>query len=727
MKALIFVVILFFTIIFDAVAGGNLKWKNYSPLEGKALQFDYSNDNILWIAGSGGLFSYNINTNSWKSYTTAEGLSKIWCKSIYTIRDTIFVGTEQGGANIFDINAERFIPFLQNQVTYITEDRPTVNCIYPKENGIWVGTSNGLYLVDRISLDTICRFTMADGLGENYIYGIVEDEKYLWLATAYGGAYIMDPPYTGGLSRLDKGTREIQNFQIGVGPAINFFWSVDSYGDILWLAGKNGLICFDKKNNIFNKVEELEIKSTSRIKVDNDLVWCVGYDLNGKNKIFKVDRINKTIINSIILPVDYRTVNITIDSENIYLVWGNGLFKINKINLQLEEIPTSFVPSMYSYTVAADNEIVFSGSGRYLVMIDPFINSISKIPLPGNDCDIIRHIRFDNNNLWVSTNRGLIQYDRQSFSIKNHYLNSLQIYFSVPDSQYIWMSTSLMLYKLNTANNQIISKDLSMELNTFGTPQITSLLINNNDVWLSFYGQENGGGLITGIVKLDRYSLTTKVIKKLNIGNFTQAIGTLIDRGEYLIASGNVISKVDKDNLSFETLIPYKSGKIAIKNNILFSINSERGVNIFDLITRQELYHLKESNGLLHNWVNDMSVTDNYCWFSTYAGISGLELSSIVKVEQKHNILPKSFELLQNYPNPFNPSTIISFNLPQKSFVSLKVYDLLGREIESLVSEELPAGNYKRQWNPAKLPTGVYFYQLEAGSFTETKKLIFLR
>ncbi|MDZ7406155.1 MAG: T9SS type A sorting domain-containing protein, partial [candidate division KSB1 bacterium] len=85
------------------------------------------------------------------------------------------------------------------------------------------------------------------------------------------------------------------------------------------------------------------------------------------------------------------------------------------------------------------------------------------------------------------------------------------------------------------------------------------------------------------------------------------------------------------------------------------------------------------------------------------------------------------FHLEQNYPNPFNPTTTISFSLPLGSFVSLKVFDALGREVSTLVSEELAAGTYVRQWEAAGLPSGVYFYRLQAGSFTETKKLILLR
>jgi len=91
------------------------------------------------------------------------------------------------------------------------------------------------------------------------------------------------------------------------------------------------------------------------------------------------------------------------------------------------------------------------------------------------------------------------------------------------------------------------------------------------------------------------------------------------------------------------------------------------------------------------------------------------------------NTAPKNFRLSQNYPNPFNPSTSISFVIGHSSFVSLKIYDVLGDEVASLVNEEKPAGSYTVIFNGADLPSGVYFYQIKAGSFIQTKKMILLK
>jgi beta-glucanase (GH16 family) len=92
-------------------------------------------------------------------------------------------------------------------------------------------------------------------------------------------------------------------------------------------------------------------------------------------------------------------------------------------------------------------------------------------------------------------------------------------------------------------------------------------------------------------------------------------------------------------------------------------------------------------------------------------------------VNQKAN----QFSLDQNYPNPFNKKTTISYNIPSKSFVSLKVFDFTGREVSSIVSEEMPAGVYSQHWDGTNYSNGIYYCRLNAGSFSETRKLILLK
>ncbi|MHB8337398.1 MAG: T9SS type A sorting domain-containing protein [Ignavibacteriaceae bacterium] len=91
--------------------------------------------------------------------------------------------------------------------------------------------------------------------------------------------------------------------------------------------------------------------------------------------------------------------------------------------------------------------------------------------------------------------------------------------------------------------------------------------------------------------------------------------------------------------------------------------------------------------------------------------------------------LPTAFKLDQNYPNPFNPTTTINYSVPKTSFVIIKVYDVLGNEVKTLVNEEKKAGNYRTQLTTVskQWASGVYFYRMSAGGFTETKKLILMK
>lgn len=102
-------------------------------------------------------------------------------------------------------------------------------------------------------------------------------------------------------------------------------------------------------------------------------------------------------------------------------------------------------------------------------------------------------------------------------------------------------------------------------------------------------------------------------------------------------------------------------------------------------------------------------------------------LPSFTGIEQTGNGLPDGYKLGQNYPNPFNPSTRIEFSLPQSEFVNLRVFDLLGREVATLVNEEKVAGSYRVTFDAKAIPSGVYYYVLNAGSFRQTRSMLVVK
>jgi|GEM_PF-5913752 hypothetical protein len=121
---------------------------------------------------------------------------------------------------------------------------------------------------------------------------------------------------------------------------------------------------------------------------------------------------------------------------------------------------------------------------------------------------------------------------------------------------------------------------------------------------------------------------------------------------------------------------------------------------------------------------------------STFSGVGNTHFSTWHAIDLSGNptntlfverVAGETMRLAQNYPNPFNPSTTISFTIPHSSFVTLKVFDVLGREVATLVNEEMTLGWYERMFDGSNLASGVYIYRLHAGGFDQIKKLLLLR
>ena len=102
--------------------------------------------------------------------------------------------------------------------------------------------------------------------------------------------------------------------------------------------------------------------------------------------------------------------------------------------------------------------------------------------------------------------------------------------------------------------------------------------------------------------------------------------------------------------------------------------------------------------------------------------------AAVTDIPDETKKLPTIFALNQNYPNPFNPRTAIEFSIPKTGYVTLKMYDLLGQEVATLVSDRLTPGNYKYPWDASGFATGVYYYKIEAGGgFIQTRKLLLIK
>ncbi|UCF64585.1 MAG: T9SS type A sorting domain-containing protein [bacterium] len=104
-----------------------------------------------------------------------------------------------------------------------------------------------------------------------------------------------------------------------------------------------------------------------------------------------------------------------------------------------------------------------------------------------------------------------------------------------------------------------------------------------------------------------------------------------------------------------------------------------------------------------------------------------LYVNPVVGIKAFSDVAPASLELSQNYPNPFNPTTAIEFSIPKSELVTLKIYNTLGEEVSTLVSDRLSVGSYQYEWNASGLASGVYLYRLQAGEYGETRKMILMK
>jgi len=183
----------------------------------------------------------------------------------------------------------------------------------------------------------------------------------------------------------------------------------------------------------------------------------------------------------------------------------------------------------------------------------------------------------------------------------------------------------------------------------------------------------------------------------LHAGQFNKAIDTY----------NNLIETHAGDyyevNARFQKLFAYKN----IKN---------------DNITAQEMLSQINSLGLTDPfWLSKIQIAD----YLLEDNSKSMVKKSVTSLDE--NILPKEYALSQNYPNPFNPTTVIQYDIPKDGFVTLKIYDILGREVKTLVNENKLQGRYYISFDASKLASGVYIYRLQAGNYIATKKLLLLK
>jgi len=238
-----------------------------------------------------------------------------------------------------------------------------------------------------------------------------------------------------------------------------------------------------------------------------------------------------------------------------------------------------------------------------------------------------------------------------------------------------------------------------------------------------------GGRLAAVLCNLRWKSIPSSAILSCEI--YTNTVGSLAGIPGTRIGSAVQIPLVNVDHFTTIPVDMLAAGVTVVAGtnyHIVLSLVGATGADHIEVFT---------DDGTA-NADNRSSVFSGGTWRNS--GASGSELSGKnirirpvvvsssvpLAVDSEFEGTPSSFELLQNYPNPFNPSTEISFSIPQSGVVSLKVFDVLGREVATLVNGEQESGTHIVQWDAKDMASGVYLYTLRAGSYTQTRKMMLI-
>ena len=243
----------------------------------------------------------------------------------------------------------------------------------------------------------------------------------------------------------------------------------------------------------------------------------------------------------------------------------------------------------------------------------------------------------------------------------------------------------------------------------------------------------------------DWISLNTPTSSSLNsIYFFDNERGFAVgDSGTILYTYTGGVSPTNNPPLPFHLLTPANEDSMQIMRSISFTwqkvVDPDNNPILYTLLISGDSCATWNAYGPVSDTVlqvhSPAQIPGRYFWMviandgmlaTPSLDVFAFNIFSVADVGESGDV-PGAFVLSQNYPNPFNPTTKIKFVIPNSSFVNLKVYDVLGREVTTLVNEEKPAGEYEVEFSGKNLSSGVYYYQLKADNYVETKKMLFIK
>ena len=411
------------------------------------------------------------------------------------------------------------------------------------------------------------------------------------------------------------------------------------------------------------------------------------------------------------IPTVFRSSGLTVMDNNILVPTVRGLYESSNLGVNWSQI---------SPNKAIVNSLVSSGGYLFAGLSYDGVYTSSDNGTNWNKTSLenisVSAMTVNGNKIFAGTD----QYYGVYFTTNNGTNWSL-----CPDT-YTYAITSMassgnnifasgQTFILRSTNNGLNWSNISNHGTYYNT-----LYITGNNI---FEGTENG--LYRSTNNGSNWSLTSlsgSITALTSIGNSLFASGPSLNN-----TGGVSVSTNNGDTWTPTNLI--NAGfiySLASSGTTLFASTLENGIY---KSTNNGLNWVRKNEGLNHTPpMVSLLVNGNYIYAGTIEySVFRRSINEIVGIQTITGNLPLRYSLKQNYPNPFNPVTKISYDLPNSNFVSLKVFDMNGKEIENLVNENQNAGSYSLTFNAANYPSGVYFYKLVTEGFSETKKMMVIK
>lgn len=718
--------ILFFLIL-SSIIWTSTKSETYSKYYTDGIpNAVYISDSTLYIGAGGALKIFSCSNLSepvlLSQYSLPSSIRDIYYenKNIYLLADSLYLFS------------------FTDEIKFLNKFPITGNKVIKRGDIIFILTNLGLSSIDISDINNIALLDTV--LFDYFTNDISISGNYAYAATA-GGLYKVDisAPRNMEVKSLYETSSGFDVF--GVCTFDNYIYAtVSSYGNnILILEASN-----DENLNLAKITGVDESYTLRKIIAYSGKLYITDcghgfycFDLSIPDEPILITKYSSSSVNKISVNNIYAAI---LKSCNIYN--PKNIEIIDLTTLPPQKVSEIEIIGSYGNLIAKDNIVFVYVKNRQEIEIIDFSSSNPKI-LDSLNTPEVYSLLVNNNYLFIGHTSGLTIYD-VAIAYNPIFISSVTLASPVLDMiirdtiAFIGTGGGLKIFNLSDINNpQPIGEYLKSSLGR--------LALNGDYVYLA--NPSPSFDIACSIDMIDISNLySPKFISEYYFDYRTgRDIWDMLFKNNLLfIVNWNCLSiyktvsptdLVYCSNYYYGTVYPENRKAIQVINKTVFGIADYTGLhilNVDDPYSVKELKSYKFPDMTYSVYANNEKIYVS----SMNNGVYEIDNTFLTNVNEQNKI-PNQCLLLQNYPNPFNPNTKIEYSIPKSSFVTLKVYDILGREIATLVNEEKQTGNYDVEFftkggsasggNGKELPSGIYFYKLQAGDYIESRKMVLMK